>query len=107
MGPGPGRLSVLAVAFVAGAQGLLAQALLLREELVLYGGNEVAVGAFLGLWLAGIAAGALGLRRGGRRTAVVAVLAQPLLLLLCIVAARTARSLSGVPASKCSCPKYL
>ncbi len=98
MGPGPGRLSVLSVAFLAGAQGLLAQALLLREELVLYGGNEVAVGAFLGLWLAGIAAGALGLRRGGRNAAVVALLAQPLLLLLCVVAARTARSLSGVPA---------
>lgn len=98
MGSEPRRAPVLAAAFLAGAQGLLAQGLLLREELLLFGGNEVAVGAFLGLWLVGVAVGALAARRADPRSAAAALVAQPLLLLLCAASARTARALSGVPA---------
>jgi hypothetical protein len=98
---GESRTRILVAAFVAGAQALLAQTLLLREELVLYGGNEVALGAFLCLWLLGITGGALAVRRFGERAsrlATPALLAPAGLLLLAMWAARAARALSGIPA---------
>jgi hypothetical protein len=95
----PLKLVVIA-AFAAGAQALLAQTLLIREELLLYGGNEVAIGAFLGLWLLGIAAGALGVRRfaaGAGRWAVPLLLIQGVLPLLATALAGLARDLAGIP----------
>ncbi len=88
-------------AVAAGVQALLAQSLLIREELLLYGGNEIALGAFLGLWLLGIVAGALATRRFETRAARLVVpllLVQGALPLVAVVLARTARDLSGIPA---------
>jgi spermidine synthase len=97
--PGLGRVWVAAVA--AGVQALVAQGLLVREDLLLYGGNEVALGAFLSLWLLGIAAGALLVRPFEDRAGSMAVpllLLQGVLPLLALLLARAARGLSGVPA---------
>jgi polyferredoxin/spermidine synthase len=94
------RTLVALAALAAGVQALLAQSLLIREELLLYGGNEIAVGAFLGLWLIGVAVGALAIRR---RAALAGRLALPLLLvqgalpLAAVALARMARGMSGIP----------
>jgi len=94
-------MRVALAAFAAGALALLAQSLLLREELLLYGGNEIAVGAFLGLWLAGIAIGALAVRRfaaDADRLTVPLLVSLGLLPLAAVVLARLARDAAGVPA---------
>ena len=90
----------LGAAFASGCVALAAQVLLLREYLSLYGGNEVALGAFLSAWLLGIAAGAwLAGRQGPRaaRWAAPAILAQWASLLAGLALASSARALSGVP----------
>ena len=101
MSPKSQRMRVALAAFAAGALALLAQSLLLREELLLYGGNEIAVGAFLGLWLAGIAVGALAVRRfaaDADRLTVPLLVGLGLLPLAAVVLARLARDAAGVPA---------
>jgi len=95
------RIPVAVAAFAAGTQALLAQTLLLREELLLYGGNEIAVGAFLGMWLAGIGAGALAMRRftaGAERLAPPLLVLLGLLPLAAVALARLARGAAGIPA---------
>ncbi|MFC1609640.1 FMN-binding protein [Myxococcota bacterium] len=97
----PSRAPILVAAFAAGAQALLAQSLLLREELLLYGGNEIAVGAFLGLWLCGIVVGAIAITRWVHRAdrlCVPLLLAQGALPLLAVLMARAARGLADIPA---------
>ncbi len=89
---------VIVAAFCAGVAALTAQSLLLREELLLYGGNEIALGAFLGLWLLGVAVGALLLGRWAERGLVLLLLLQGSLPLVAALLARVARSASGVPA---------
>ncbi len=96
MGPDP----ALGAALASGCVALAAQVLLLREYLSLYGGNEVALGAFLSAWLLGIAAGAwLAGRQGPRaaRWAAPAILTQWGMLLAGLALASSARTLSGVP----------
>ncbi len=90
----------LGAAFASGCVALAAQVLLLREYLSLYGGNEVALGAFLCAWLLGIAGGAwLAGRQGPRaaRWAAPAILAQWAFLLAGLALASSARALSGIP----------
>lgn len=85
-------------AFLSGVLGLVAQTLLLREDLALYGGNEVALGAFLGLWLLGVAAGAAASARlGGRAENLVGPLlaSQAILLLFSTLLVRYSRGVSG------------
>ncbi len=68
--PCPGRRRGVYLCLLAlGVFSQLAQALLGRELLVVFYGNEVSLGAFFGAWLGWIALGALGvaaLRRRGR-----------------------------------------
>ncbi len=95
------RLPILVAAFTAGALALVAQSLLVREELLLYGGNEVALGSFLSLWLLGIVAGALATRRFRDRAAAAVVpllLVQGVLPLLAVILARAGRGIAGIPA---------
>lgn len=95
------RKFVWFAALAAGVQALVAQSLLLREELLLYGGNEIAVGTFFGLWLGGVALGALTLRRRAhlaKRLTVPLLLTQGALPLAATLIARTAREMAGIPA---------
>lgn len=54
-----GRASILGAMVAAGGLSTFAQVLLLRELLVVFSGNEVAVGTILGSWLIWVATGAL------------------------------------------------
>ncbi len=95
-----GTRTLLLAAFAAGAQALLAQSLLLREALLLYGGNEIAVGVFLGWWLLGIVAGALVIRRFeglAEGLTVPLLLVQGALPLVAVVLARLARGWPRCP----------
>lgn len=95
------RTRLLLAAAATGAAGLVAQTLLLREDLVLYGGNEIALGAFFGLWLLAIALGAVAaqrLRDRIERWTPALLLALGLLPFAALLLARAARGLSGVPA---------
>jgi len=64
-GPGGWRLAALFAAL--GAYALIAQTALLRQFLVIFGGNELALGLFFGAWFAGIGAGAAALGRTTER----------------------------------------
>ena len=55
--------AVSAVILALGGSGIAAQTLLLRELLVIFGGNEFSLGAIIGNW---VAAGALGALAGSR-----------------------------------------
>ncbi len=97
----PDRSRILLASAIVGAAGLVAQTLLLREDLVLYGGNEIALGAFLGFWLLAIALGALVARRMGERPerfAPALLLALGALPFVALLLGGAARGLSGVPA---------
>lgn len=89
-----------------GAFALAAQTILLREYLVLHGGNELAVGLFYGSWFFWIAvtASAVALRRreakrrwGLERYFSPLLAAYPVALLAQILLIRATRSLAGVP----------
>ena len=102
-----GRRIVVAI-LVLGGCAQLVQALLIREGLVAFSGNELSLGAFYGSWLLWIAAGAVavtGLRRWRwvreplpslRRL----LLLLPALLLVQVLALRSVRGLLGVSASE-------
>lgn len=100
----PQRFAALVFFVAAGAVSFAAQALLLRECLVLYQGSELAAGVFFGAWLAWIAVGArLGrwLARRGRpldRTFTLLVALYALAPGLQILAVAGSRALLGVPA---------
>ena len=59
------RLRVLLAILVLGAFSQVAQALLIREGLVVFYGNEVSLGAFYASWLGWLAMGSLAALRWG------------------------------------------
>lgn len=101
-----GRLLPLFLAL--GAFSQMAQALLIRELLVVFQGNEISIGAFYGGWLFWIAVGGWGAVWQSRRRAIHRPIAWiqgllmllPLLLLLQIGAVRSARLFLEVPAGQ-------
>jgi spermidine synthase len=101
-----GGSRVGAALVVLGAYAQVAQAVLAREALVAFFGNEVSLGAFFGGWLLWVAAGAgiaLGLRERLSPAAALAtlrglLLAMPGLLVLQVLAARLVRLALDVPA---------
>jgi hypothetical protein len=101
----------LLIVFVLGAWSQVAQALLIRESLVVFYGNEVSLGAFYGSWLLWLAVGsaaALGweARRGEDRDRAVAgalrliLCTLPLVLILQLLALRSVRWLLAVSAGE-------
>jgi predicted membrane-bound spermidine synthase len=106
-----GRENVRGIYLALLALGLysqVAQALLIRENLVVFYGNEVSLGAFFGSWLLWVAAGSAvvmvaGLRSWARHPlpllrALLTTL--PILLALQIVATRCVRLLLETPAAE-------
>ncbi len=98
-----GRKTIVGAALlVTGLSGLVAQIVLLRELLVTYSGNELSIGVVLANWLVLEAAGAVvGGRVAGRfRDAVspfaTVVLFFAVFLPLCLVGARTLRTILGL-----------
>ena len=63
----PSRRAVFVAIAVLGAYSQIVQALLIRESLVVFYGNEVSLGAFYGSWLLWIALGSLALLRWRER----------------------------------------
>ncbi len=55
-------MTPVAAVFLFGFEAVLAQVLLLREFLVIVGGNELVLGLFYGVWFLGIAGGAMAAR---------------------------------------------
>jgi spermidine synthase len=100
------RLSLAVLALGAYAQ--VAQALLVREGLVVFYGNEVSLGAFFGSWLLWIAIGSAGVIRFRNRawardplpTVRLLTLLMPWLLVLQIALARTLRIFLDVSAGE-------
>ena len=106
-GPALPRRLFLAI-LVLGACAQIVQAMLIREGLVVFSGNELTLGAFYGSWLFWLAAGAAAViaLRGQRwvRQPLPALrgllLALPLVLLLQVLALRSVRTLLGVSPSE-------
>ena len=102
----PHRLRPLLAILVLGAFSQVAQAVLIREGLVVFYGNEVSLGAFYASWLFWLTAGSLlALRWGeGRGPAMPAVgwilLALPLTLAGQVLALRSVRLLLDVSSSE-------
>ncbi len=100
--PGRGRRLLPVLFFLLGLFSLAAQTALIREYLVVCGGNELGIGFFFSSWLAWVAAGAalalLLLRRSrGAASRFPDLLAlYPPALLLQLVLVRSLRSLAGV-----------
>ena len=65
------RFARAAIIFGIGLFALVSQALLFREFLVSFEGNELGIGAFFGSWFIWIALGASLIYRGGARTAII------------------------------------
>jgi len=93
---------------ILGACSQVAQALLSRDLLVVFHGNEVSLGAFFGAWLAWIAVGAIAvarLRGSGRlvdplRPLRICLLVMPFALAAQIIAARGVRAFLDVPTTE-------
>ncbi|MBW2262756.1 MAG: hypothetical protein JRG91_12345, partial [Deltaproteobacteria bacterium] len=86
-----------------GAFSILSQTVILREYLVAYGGNEIALGLFFSTWLLWVGAGALIAGRVVRRLTaerafLIAALAYAVTPLLQTTLIRSMRLLAGVPA---------
>ncbi|MCG6941923.1 MAG: FMN-binding protein [Thiohalocapsa sp.] len=102
-----GRRIFMAI-LVLGAAAQIVQALLIREGLVVFYGNELSLGAFYGSWLFWLAVGAFAVTalRGRRWVQAplpalrLLLLLLPLLLLVQVLALRSVRSLLGVSASE-------
>ena len=102
------RLRLLALFAALGAFSQIAQALLIREFLVLFHGNEISIGAFYGGWLFWIAVGGWSGARLERRYPMadplywvgIGTVLLPLLLGLEIAAARLLRLLLDQPAGQ-------
>lgn len=109
-------MAVVFAVFLMGFEALLGQLLLLRESLVIMGGNELLLGVFYGLWFLGIfvgaaAGGAMGMGTTGakpetaragffrdpERTARAALILQALWLPAAVVGVRCWRALVGIP----------
>lgn len=98
-----GEKAFRTIVVLLGGSGIAIQTLLLRELLILFGGNEFSLGAIIGNWLA---AGALGALAGGRvarlrcrPSPLLALLTASLALLfpLTLLAVRLYRPLAGLP----------
>lgn len=108
----PAALSVphriLIAILTLGAAAQVVQAVLIREGLVIFHGNELSLGAFYGTWLFWLAAGSLlVIRRRGRRwvrepipALRLTLLLLPLLLLVQVLALRSLRATLGIAASE-------
>ena len=103
----PGRRIFIAI-LLLGAAAQIVQALLIREGLVVFYGNELCLGAFYGSWLFWIAAGSLAVVAQHERRWVqeplpalgLLLLMLPLLLLGQVLALRSMRTVLGVSASE-------
>lgn len=99
---------ILIVILALGAYSQIVQALLIREGLVVFYGNEISLGAFYGSWLFWIAIGSLVVLRQRKRRWVedsqdslqLAVLALPLALAAQVVALRSVRAILDVSSSE-------
>lgn len=109
-------MAVFLAVFLMGFEALLGQLLLLRESLVIMGGNELLLGVFYGLWFLGIfvgaaAGGAMGMGTTGAtpgtgrvgffrdpaRAARAVLILQTLWLPAAVVGVRCWRPLWGIP----------
>jgi spermidine synthase len=103
-GAPPPRWALATLFAAAGAFTLAAQTVLLREHLIVYGGNELGVGVFFGAWFLWVAVGAwLPLRSVRLRAALARRLAwlpllYPLALLGEVLLVRALRGLIGAEA---------
>jgi len=99
---------IFLVLLVLGAFSQVVQAVLIREGLVVFYGNEISLGAFYGSWLFWLAAGSLAVIRLRERRWVRAPLGSlwllltmlPLVLILQVLALRSVRLLLDVSASE-------
>lgn len=104
----PLRHRIFAAILVLGAYSQILQAILIREGLVVFHGNEVSLGAFYGSWLLWLAAGSVavvGLRhrrwvREPLASLRLLLLLMPLLLALQVLALRTVRLFLDVSSSE-------
>jgi spermidine synthase len=101
----PSRAAVFLTILLLGIGSQIVQALLVRESLVVFYGNEVSLGAFFGSWLFWVALGSWGVTRARARgrlpdaTRALAwlLLLLPLLLVLQVAAIRSVRLLFDIP----------
>jgi len=104
----PLRIRIFLALLVLGAYSQVVQAVLIREGLVVFYGNEISLGAFYGSWLFWLAAGAVAVIRLRERPWARAPLESlgllltvlPLLLILQVLALRSVRLLLDVSASE-------
>lgn len=104
----PPRYFVYLALFALGLHAQIAQALLIRESLVVFYGNDITLGVFFGSWLLWVAAGSASVVWLRRRhwiqhpLALVSGLlaALPVLLVLQVLATRSVRLFLAVPASE-------
>ena len=101
------RLRVLLAILVLGAFSQVAQAVLIREGLVVFYGNEVSLGAFYASWLFWLALGSVAALRWGEARAVLPatavrwiLLALPLVLAGQVLALRSVRLVLDVSSSE-------
>lgn len=101
------RLRVLLAVLVLGAFSQVAQAVLIREGLVVFYGNEVSLGAFYASWLFWLALGSVGALRWGEGRAMAPapavrwiLLALPLVLATQVLAIRSVRLVLDVSSSE-------
>ncbi len=105
---GPASHRIFAAILILGAYSQIVQAILVREGLVVFYGNEVSLGAFFGSWLFWIAVGSVSVLRLRDHPFVRhplpwlrrALLLLPLLLLLQILFLRQVRPLLNVSSSE-------
>lgn len=99
------RVRILFAILLLGVCSQIVQALLIRESLVVFYGNEVSLGAFFGSWLFWIALGSWmvvrwrdrPLVRQPRRSLVRIMLLLPFLLVAQLIAIRAVRALFDIP----------
>lgn len=95
--------SVICSILILGFSGMVAQIVLLRELLIVFSGNELSIGIFIALWVAGEAAGALLGERANRLTTAperlfaVVTAAFAVLFPAALVLVRGWKMLCGVP----------
>lgn len=96
-------VSVVCAVLTLGFSGMIAQVVLLRELLVVFSGNELFMGLFIGLWVLGEAIGALWSERINRAGSeskalfVVVTIGFLLLWLFSLLLARGWKPLCGIP----------
>ena len=104
----PHRFLVYLALFALGLYAQIAQALLIRENLVVFYGNDISLGIFFGSWLLWVAVGSVSvvwLRRADWiEKPLIALrrlfLALPLILVVQVLITRTIRLVLEVPASE-------